>query len=92
MAAAHVVTALQAIAARETDPLSSAVVSVTMFHAGDAYNVIPQGARIGAHYEVCRPAVCSRSGTASTRWCTPRPWLIGATLLLHGAPMLILQR
>ena len=47
MAAAHVVTALQAIAARETDPLSSAVVSVTMFHAGDAYNVIPQGARIG---------------------------------------------
>ena len=47
VAAAHVVTALQAIAARETDPLSSAVVSVTMFHAGDAYNVIPQGARIG---------------------------------------------
>ncbi|KAH8074150.1 IAA-amino acid conjugate hydrolase [Aureococcus anophagefferens] len=45
VAAAHVVTALQSIASRETDPLSSAVVSVTMFHAGDAYNVIPAGAR-----------------------------------------------
>ena len=47
VAAAHVVTALQSIASRETDPLSSAVVSVTMFHAGDAYNVIPAGARVG---------------------------------------------
>lgn len=47
VAASHVVTALQSIASRETDPLSSAVVSVTMFHAGDAYNVIPAGARVG---------------------------------------------
>ena len=52
VAAAHVVTALQAIAARETDPLSSAVVSVTMFHAGDAYNVIPQGREDRGHTTV----------------------------------------
>jgi len=46
VASAAVITALQSIAARETSPLDSAVVSVTMVHAGDAYNVIPSGAQI----------------------------------------------
>ncbi len=41
---AHTVTALQSIAARNVNPLDSAVVSVTMFHAGDVMNVIPQEA------------------------------------------------
>lgn len=47
VAASHIVTSLQSIASRETSPLDSAVVSVTMFHAGSAYNVIPTGASIG---------------------------------------------
>lgn len=47
VAAAHVVSSLQSIASRETSPLDSAVVSVTMFNAGSAYNVIPDGASIG---------------------------------------------
>ncbi|MEZ5819027.1 MAG: M20 aminoacylase family protein [Hyphomicrobiaceae bacterium] len=38
--------ALQMIVARNVDPLKSAVVSVTMFHAGEASNVIPQTARL----------------------------------------------
>ncbi len=46
LAGAHVVTALQSIAARNTDPLGSAVVSVTTFHAGNTDNVIPQSARL----------------------------------------------
>jgi len=46
VASAAVITALQSIAARETSPLDAAVVSVTMVHAGDAYNVIPNGAQI----------------------------------------------
>ncbi|HRJ69265.1 MAG TPA: M20 aminoacylase family protein [Beijerinckiaceae bacterium] len=40
----HMVTALQSIASRNTDPLKSVVVSVTTFNAGDAFNVIPQTA------------------------------------------------
>src|SRR3712207_6718273 len=32
--------------ARNVDPLQSAVVSTTTFHAGDAFNVIPQRARL----------------------------------------------
>lgn len=39
---AHVVTAVQAIAARFTDPLDSVVVTVGQFHAGTASNIIPQ--------------------------------------------------
>ena len=35
-------TALQTIASRTVDPVESVVVSVTKFHAGDAYNVIPE--------------------------------------------------
>ena len=47
VAASHVVTQLQSIASRETSPLDAAVVSVTKLRAGDAYNVIPDGASIG---------------------------------------------
>jgi amidohydrolase len=41
VAAAQVVTALQTIASRRIDPLDALVVSVTQFHAGDTWNVIP---------------------------------------------------
>jgi len=46
IAAAQIVNALQSIVARNVSPLQSAVISVTYFHAGDAYNVIPQTAEI----------------------------------------------
>jgi hippurate hydrolase len=38
----HLVVALQTIASRTIDPIDSIVVSVTKFHGGDAYNVIPE--------------------------------------------------
>ncbi|MFZ5464036.1 MAG: M20 aminoacylase family protein [Pseudomonadota bacterium] len=41
VAASHLVQALQTIASRTLHPLDAVVVSVTQFHAGDAYNVIP---------------------------------------------------
>jgi len=37
-----IVSALQTIVSRKADPLDSAVVSVTQFHGGDAWNVIPE--------------------------------------------------
>jgi amidohydrolase len=46
VAASQLVTALQNIVSRNTDPLASLVISVTKFNAGDAYNVIPQQATI----------------------------------------------
>lgn len=41
LAAAQVVNALQGIVSRNVAPLQSAVISVTMVHGGDAFNVIP---------------------------------------------------
>ncbi len=41
VAAAHVVTALQTIVAREVSPLQPAVVTIGSIHGGDAFNVIP---------------------------------------------------
>ncbi len=46
LAGAQLVTALQSIVSRNTDPLASGVVSVTTFHAGNTDNVIPQSARL----------------------------------------------
>src|SRR5512147_644993 len=46
LVAAHITTALQSIVARNVRPVDTAVVSVTQIHGGDAYNVIPQTARL----------------------------------------------
>lgn len=42
VAAAQIIIALQTLVSRNTDPLESAVVSVTRIHAGHTTNVIPQ--------------------------------------------------
>ncbi len=41
LAAAHIVTALQSIVSRNTDPQDSVVVSIGQFSAGTTFNVIP---------------------------------------------------
>ncbi len=46
VAAAHIVTALQSIAARNVAPLHAAVISVTTLHSGTAFNIIPQEAEL----------------------------------------------
>jgi len=47
LAAAQIAVALQSIVARNIAPVDTAVLSVTQIHAGDAYNVMPQTARLG---------------------------------------------
>ena len=47
LAAAQIAVSLQSIVARNVAPLDTAVLSVTRLHAGNAYNVIPQGAELG---------------------------------------------
>ena len=44
--ASHVVTAIQSIVSRTTDPLQSAVVTVADLKAGTTYNIIPQTATL----------------------------------------------
>lgn len=45
--AAQVVTNLQHLVSRAVDPLRSAVVSVTRFHAGTADNIVPEAVELG---------------------------------------------
>jgi len=44
--AAQLITALQTLVARETDPQDSAVVSITSIHGGTAYNIIPEAVEL----------------------------------------------
>ncbi|MGL5445858.1 MAG: M20 aminoacylase family protein [Rhabdaerophilum sp.] len=53
----HLLTALQSIASRNTDPLKSVVVSTTMFHAGTAFNIIPQRAELTGTVRTLEPAM-----------------------------------
>lgn len=46
VAASELVMALQSIVSRNVDPLESMVISVTKFHGGSAYNVIPKEVEI----------------------------------------------
>lgn len=46
VAGAALVQAVQTIVSRTLDPVDAAVVSVTQFHAGEAYNVIPDRAEL----------------------------------------------
>ncbi len=43
---AHIITALQTLVSRSTDPVSAAVVSITCVHGGTTYNVIPEHVRM----------------------------------------------
>ncbi len=57
VAAAHVTTALQTIASRNTAPHEAVVVSVTQIHAGSADNVIPETAELRGTARAFTPEV-----------------------------------
>lgn len=54
---AAIVQAAQTLVSRAVAPVDAAVVSITMFHAGDADNVIPQTATLGGTVRTQSPAV-----------------------------------
>jgi amidohydrolase len=57
LAGSEIVTALQSIVSRKIDPLDPAVVSVTGFQAGSAFNVIPPRARLFGTARSLTPSV-----------------------------------
>lgn len=57
--ASHLVVALQTIVSRTTDPIESLVVTVTKFHAGDAYNIIPEQAEIAGTVRTLKKEVAA---------------------------------
>jgi len=57
---AQVVSALQHIVSRDVDPLDPVVVSVTQFHAGTAYNIIPESAKLAGTIRTFDPVLRER--------------------------------
>lgn len=54
---AEIVSALQSIVARNVDPMKSAVVSICMFEAGDAFNIIPSSAKLTGTVRTLAPEI-----------------------------------
>ena len=57
LVASHIVTALHSIVARNVDPVQSGVISICMFHSGEAENVIPATATLKGTARSLTPAV-----------------------------------
>jgi hippurate hydrolase len=64
---AEIVGALQKIASRTTHPVDSVVISVTNFHAGEDYAIIPETARLRGTVRTFRPAVQDATEAAMKR-------------------------
>ena len=52
-----IVQALQTIVSRTVDPIESAVVSVTKFHAGEAHNIIAETAEVAGTVRTLKPEI-----------------------------------
>lgn len=57
VAASHLVQALQTVVSRNVHPCESAVVSVTQFHSGSAWNVVPEEAVLRGTIRSFKPEV-----------------------------------
>jgi hippurate hydrolase len=75
---AHIVAALQTIVARRVDPLESAVISTTQFHAGTATNIIPDEATLCGTVRTLKPEVQDLVEAAMRR-------VVEATAAAHDA-------
>lgn len=76
----QIVQALQTIVSRKSDPIDSAVVSVTKFHAGDAHNVIPQVAELAGTIRTLRTEVGEASRQQMRTICEGIALAHGATV------------
>ncbi|MCO5064800.1 MAG: M20 family metallopeptidase [Rhizobiaceae bacterium] len=68
--AAQLVTSLQTIASRTTNPLDAVVVSVTKIHGGDAHNVIPESVELAGTVRTLREDVARRTEARMRAICS----------------------
>lgn len=69
VAASHLVTVLQTVTARNLSPLDAAVVSITQFHAGSAWNVLPDEVLLRGTIRSFEERVQEQVESAITRLC-----------------------
>ena len=80
VAASQLVVALQTIVSRTTDPVDSLVVTVTKFHAGEAYNVIPEHAEIAGTVRTLRGQVATAARERMKAICDGVAATFGVTI------------
>jgi len=78
----QLVGALQTVASRSTDPVEAVVVSVTKFHAGDAYNVIPETAEIAGTVRTLKKEIAKKSEERIRAICDGIATAFGATITI----------
>jgi amidohydrolase len=77
--ASQLVGALQLVVARQTDPLESAVLSVTRIAGGTANNVIPETVELGGTVRTFRPELRATVRASMERICEQVTGAFGAT-------------
>jgi amidohydrolase len=84
--ASQLVMALQTIAARTIDPAESVVVSVTKFHGGEAYNVIPEHVEIAGTVRSLKKEVAALARERMQAICDGIGKASDTTISLHYQP------
>ncbi len=82
----QIVNALQTIASRNADPVESVVVSVTKFHGGEAYNVIPEQADLAGTVRSLKQEVATLAHERMQAICDGIGKASGATVTLAYSP------
>lgn len=88
VAGSYLVTQLQTLVSRYVSPLDSAVVTVTQFHAGSAYNVIPSEAHLKGTVRTYRPETQKFIRSKMEDLVSP----IGALNYTEGYPVLVNEK
>ncbi len=86
VAGSQLVGAIQSIASRTIDPIKSVVVSVTKFHAGDAYNIIPETAELAGTMRTLDKAVAAQAEERLRAICSGIATTFGVTVDLDFDP------
>jgi hippurate hydrolase len=76
----QIVTAFQTIASRNTDAVESVVVTVTKFHGGDAYNVIPEKVELAGTVRTLKKEVAAMARERIHAICDGIAAAYGATI------------
>lgn len=89
VAGSALVQALQTLVSRTLDPLQALVLSVTIFQAGHADNVLPERATLGGTVRTLRPEVKEQAIAGMERVCQGVAAAYGVSIKLdyeHGYP------
>ena len=83
---AELIGALQTIASRSTNPIEPIVVSVTKFHGGDAYNVIPERVQLAGTVRTLKKDVAAVAEARIKAICSGLAATYGAAIHVDYNP------